>query len=91
MEVAITKISRNGQVVIPSEIRKDAGIKPSTKFIVFNEDGNILLKQIKKEALKNDIMLIDRVIRSEEDIKKGRVTKADTSMSDEEIDDLLMA
>ena len=42
MEVAITKISQNGQVVIPSEIRKDAGIKPSAKFIVFNEDGNII-------------------------------------------------
>ncbi|MCK5630682.1 MAG: AbrB/MazE/SpoVT family DNA-binding domain-containing protein [Nanoarchaeota archaeon] len=91
MEVAITKMSQNGQVVIPSEIRKDAGIKPSTKFIVFNEDGNILLKQIKKEALRNDIMLIDTIRRSEKDIREGRVTKADTSMSDEEIDDLLMA
>lgn len=91
MEVAITKISQNGQVVIPSEIRKDAGIKPSTKFIVFNEDGNIMLKQIKKEALRNDIMLIDSIRRSEKDITRGRVTKADTSMSDEEIDDLLMA
>ena len=38
MEVAITKISRNGQVVISSGVRKDAGIKPSTQFIVFNED-----------------------------------------------------
>jgi len=52
MEVAITKISQNGQVVIPSEIRKDAGIKPSTKFIVFSENGNILLKQIKKRIPK---------------------------------------
>ncbi len=91
MEVAITKISQNGQVVIPSEIRKDAGIKPSTKFIVFNEDGNILLKQIKKESLKKDIKLIDKILRSEEQIKIGKITKADTRMKDEEIDDLLMA
>ena len=84
MEVAITKISQNGQVVIPSEIRKDADIKPSTKFIVFNEDGNIMLKQIKKEALRDDMLLIDQ-------IKKGRFVKADTRMSDEEIDDLLTA
>ncbi len=89
MEVAITKISQNGQVVIPSEIRKDAGIKPSTKFIVFNEDGNIFLKQIKKESLRKDMILIDNIKRSEEEIKKGKFVKADTGMSDEEIDDLL--
>ena len=91
MEVAITKISQNGQVVIPSEIRRDAGIKPSTKFIVFNEDGNILLKQIKKESLSNDIRLIDKVLMSEDQIKRGKIVKADISMKDEEIDDLLMA
>ena len=90
MEVAITKISENGQVVIPSEVRKDAGIKPSTKFIVFNEGGNIMLKQIKKEALKEDMILIAKIRRSEEQIRAGAFVKADISMSDEKIDDLLM-
>lgn len=91
MEVAITKMSQNGQVVIPSEVRRDAGIKPSTKFIVFNEDGNILLKQIKKETLRNDMILIEKVQKSEKQIKKGKSVKADTKMSNEEIDDLLTA
>ena len=90
MEVAITKMSRNGQVVIPSEIRKDAGIGPSTKFIVFNEDGNIMLKQVKKEVLRQDMLLIEKIRRSEEQIKEGKFVKADTAMSGEEIDDLLM-
>ena len=90
MEVALTKISQNGQVVIPSEVRRDAGIKPSTKFLVFNEDGNILLKQIKKESLKGDMLLIDKIKRSEDEIKNGKFIKIDTKMSDEEIDDLLM-
>ena len=90
MEVAITKISQNGQVVIPSEVMKDAGVKPSTQFLVFNEGGNILLKQIRKESLKDDMMLIDKIRRSEDDIKEGRFVKADTKMADEEIDDLLM-
>lgn len=90
MEVALTKISQNGQVVIPSEVRRDAGIKPSTQFLVFNEDGNILLKQIRKESLKGDMLLIEQIKRSEDEIKKGRLVKADTKMSDEEIDDLLM-
>lgn len=91
MEVAITKLSKNGQIVIPAEVRKDAGIKPSTKFLVFNEGGNILLKMIQKEVLAKDMHLLEMIERSEEQIKAGIITKADTSMSDEEIDDLLMA
>ena len=91
MEVSITKISENGQVVIPIEIRKDAGIKPSTKFLVFNEGGNILLKMIRKETLARDIHLIEAIERSEEQIHSGKSVNANTSMSDEEIDDLLMA
>ena len=90
MEVSITKMSENGQVVIPAEIREDAGIKPKTKFIVFNQSGNILLKQINKEALSKDMEIIERIERSEEQISKGKFVKADTKMSDNEIDDLLM-
>ena len=90
MEVAITKMSENGQVVIPSEIRKDAGLKPSTQFLIFNEGGYILLKQINKEILAKDIHLLQTIERSEEQIKTGKVTKANTDMSEEEIDDLLM-
>lgn len=90
MEVAITKLSENGQVVIPAEIRRDAGIRPSTKFLVFNEGGNILLKMIRKETLAKDIHLLEMIERSEEHINAGRFTKTNTSMSDEEIDDLLM-
>jgi len=89
MEVSITKLSENGQVVIPAEIRKDAGIKPSTKFLVFNEGGNILLKMIRKETLARDLHLIGSIEKSEEQISRGKFVKAETSMSDEEIDDLL--
>lgn len=91
MEVAITKMSENGQVVIPAEVRKDARIKTATKFLVFNENGNILLKMIRKENLSKDIRLLEMIERSEEQIKSGKFTKADTSMPDEEIDDLLMS
>jgi len=91
MEISITKMSENGQVVIPAEVRKDAGLKPSTKFIVFNEGGNILLKTIKKESLLRDMKLMEAIERSEEQIKQGKFVKADTSMDEEEIDDLLMS
>ena len=90
MEVSITKMSENGQVVIPADIRKDAGIGPSTKFIVFNHGGNILLKQMKKESLTKDMELIEKINRSETQISTGKFSKANTKMKDEEIDDLLM-
>lgn len=90
MEVSITKMSENGQVVIPMEIRKDAQLEPFTKFLVFNEGGNILLKMIQKEALAKDMHLLEMIEQSEEHIKAGRFTKANTTMTDEEIDDLLM-
>jgi len=90
MEVAITKMSENGQVVIPTEVRKDAKIKPFTKFLVFNEGGNILLKMIQKETLAKDMHLLEMIEKSEEQIKAGKITKADVSMSNEEMDDLLM-
>jgi AbrB family looped-hinge helix DNA binding protein len=90
MEISITKMSDNGQVVIPAEIRRDAKIKPSTKFLVINEDGNILLKVLNKEELAKDLHLLEKIERSEKQIKEGKAVKANTKMSDEEIDALLM-
>jgi AbrB family looped-hinge helix DNA binding protein len=91
MEIAITKISSNGQIVIPSEIRKDAKIEPSTKFLVFNEGGNILLKQLNEESLIKNLKLIEQIEKGEEDIKEGKFIVANTNMDAEEIDDLLMS
>ncbi len=90
MEVSITRMSENGQVVIPAEVRRDAGLDSGAKFIVFNQDGNIMLKQMKKESLVKDMELIDKISRSETQISHGKITKASTKMKDEEIDDLLM-
>jgi AbrB family looped-hinge helix DNA binding protein len=91
MEISLTKLSPNGQVVIPSEIRKEAGLKSSTKFIVFNQGGNILLKQIRIETLRKDMELLEKIQMTEEQIAKGKSVKANTKMGDEEIDDLLMS
>lgn len=91
MEVSITKLSPNGQVVIPSDIRREAGLKTSTKFLVFNQGGNILLKQINFENLKNDMDIIGKIQLSEKQIASGKFTKVKTSMKDEEIDEILMS
>jgi len=90
MEVAITKMSENGQVVIPSEIRKEAGIEPATKFIVLNKKGDIYLKRIDKKMLRY-FGLVERVGRSERQIKEGKYLEVDTRMSPDEIDKIIMS
>ena len=89
MEVALTKISPNGQIVIPVEVRRDARIKPHSKFLVFNKGGNILLKPVDTTILSNEMDLMVKIKRSEKQIKTGSFIKADTKMSLEEMDDLL--
>ena len=54
MEVAITKISPNGQIVISAEIRRALDIGPSDKFLVIGEDDSIILKKLNKESLKKE-------------------------------------
>lgn len=45
---------------------------------------------LQKEVLAKDMHLLEMIERSEEQIKAGKFTKADTSVSDKDIDDLLM-
>jgi len=53
MAISTTKISANGQVVIPAEIRKEAGIGVGTTFLIYVKDGEIRL--IKEENIKKKI------------------------------------
>ena len=55
MGISITKISQNGQIVIPAEIRKDMKLKKSEKFLVINEGDNIILRRLKEENIKKEL------------------------------------
>lgn len=55
---AITKISQNGQIVIPSDIRKATKIKPSGKFLIIEQKGIIMLKPLKSAYFGNDLELL---------------------------------
>lgn len=44
MEVAVTKVSSRGQVVIPTEIRKSLGLREGTGLLVFRVGDSIILK-----------------------------------------------
>jgi AbrB family looped-hinge helix DNA binding protein len=70
----ITTISEKGQVVIPQSIRKELGIKPKNKFLVYGRGDTIIMKKLELPNLKKEW----------EDIFKMMDKKA-LKISDEEI------
>jgi len=65
--VATTKVSRNGQVVIPKEIRERLGLQPGDSLIAAEVDGRIVLSPARREALRQEfeglMAEFDRVLR----------------------------
>ncbi len=91
MPINITKMSPNGQIVIPAEIRKAAKLKPATQFLVVTRGNDLVLRPITEDEILHELELMESIDRAEEDFKAGRYVEADTSMSVEEIDELLMS
>ncbi len=48
----IVQATEKGQVVIPVEIRKKYHISKGTKVVIFEKDGEIILKPLLKEPVK---------------------------------------
>jgi len=53
MKTPMTKMSPNGQVVIPGKIREETGLKAGMQFLVFNQDGNVVMKPLRDEVLNS--------------------------------------
>ena len=53
-EPEVTTISEKGQVVIPLSIRKELGIKPKTKFLVFGRGDTVIMKRLELPDLKKE-------------------------------------
>lgn len=84
MEVAITKISPNGQVVISADIRRALCIGPSDKFLVIGEDDNIVLKKLKKDTLKKEF---EKLLSSLEGTSGAvKISKDTEESTDEDIE-----
>jgi len=45
-EPEVTTIGEKGQVVIPQSLRKELGIKPRTKFLVFGRGDTVIMKRL---------------------------------------------
>jgi AbrB family looped-hinge helix DNA binding protein len=53
-EPEVTTISEKGQVVIPYSIRKELGIKPKNKFLVYGKGDTIIMKKLEIPNLKKE-------------------------------------
>ena len=75
-EPEVTTISEKGQVVIPQSIRKELGIKPRTKFLVFGRGDTVIMKKLELPDVKKEwddifkMMDKKRLKLSEEEIQK---------------------
>ncbi len=45
-DLATTRLSSRGQVVIPEEIRKALGLEPGVRFVVLGDGDVVILKRI---------------------------------------------
>jgi AbrB family looped-hinge helix DNA binding protein len=53
-EPQVTTISEKGQIVIPQSIRKELGIKPKTKFLVYGKGDTIIMKKLELPDMKKE-------------------------------------
>jgi len=51
-DLATTRLSSRGQVVIPEEIRERLGLEPGTQFVVLGEGDVVILKTILPPSMK---------------------------------------
>jgi AbrB family looped-hinge helix DNA binding protein len=59
-EIATTKLSSKGQVVIPEEIRHRLGLEPGAQFVVMGDGDVVVLKVINPPDMSQFDELVDR-------------------------------
>jgi len=52
-DIATTRLSSKGQVVIPEAIRQRMGLETGTEFVVVGEDGTVVLKVIEPPSIRD--------------------------------------
>jgi len=85
MDVAITKISSKGQVVIPSEMRED--LKEGDKLLIIKNKDQIILQKASKldKKLKEDLEFARRTEEAWKSYERGEFI---TKSTDEFLKDL---
>mgnify|MGYP006312394343 CR=1 FL=1 len=58
-EIATTKMSSKGQVIIPEAIRKKMNLKPGDQFVVVGAGDSVILKSITPPSMDQFVELLD--------------------------------
>jgi len=72
--LATTKMSSKGQIVIPEGIRKRLGLKPGAQFVVVGDKDMVILKAISPPSMEDFDALIAEARRQ---AKKAGMKRAD--------------
>jgi AbrB family looped-hinge helix DNA binding protein len=85
MDVAITKMSSKGQIVIPAEMRE--GIDEGEKILLIKNDNQIILKKASSlsKSLEEDLAFARRTEEAMKRIEDGKGTRMDFDEFMEEI------
>jgi AbrB family looped-hinge helix DNA binding protein len=62
-ELATTRLSSKGQVVIPEDVRQRLGLKAGDQFIVVAEGDVVILKTISPPSMKDFDVLVSKARR----------------------------
>jgi AbrB family looped-hinge helix DNA binding protein len=83
-EMATTRMSSKGQVVIPEEIRDRLALEPGTQFVVIGEGDAVILKVIQAPAMAefNDLVQRARKAAKQAGMTKRAVDKAVRTVRD---------
>jgi AbrB family looped-hinge helix DNA binding protein len=65
-ETEVTTMSEKGQVVIPQSIRRELGIKPKTKFLVYGKGDTVIMKKLELPDLKKEWSAIFKTMDKKE-------------------------
>lgn len=85
MDVAITKISSKGQIVIPNELRGDLAV--GEKLVIIKEDDKFIMKKA-NDLDKNFAQDLEFAKRTEEALKRYEAGEYKTVSSEDFSDEL---
>ena len=79
-QIATTKLSSKGQVVIPEQIRERLGLKAGAQFVVIGEKGVVILKAITPPTMDEieDLLAEARKAAREAGLKRSDIREAVT-------------
>ena len=78
LNIATTKLSSKGQVVIPEDVRKELGLEPGAQFVVMGEGDLVILKKIEAPD-RSEFRALAKKVRSQArkaGMKRSDVKKA---------------